>query len=58
MKPSIVPKPEDLSRLRNLTLIARWVVEGYIAGGLVILAGLYGLWRLERPPFWPNHLAN
>jgi UDP-GlcNAc:undecaprenyl-phosphate/decaprenyl-phosphate GlcNAc-1-phosphate transferase len=29
------------------------VTEGYIAGGLVILAGIYGLWRLERPPFWP-----
>jgi UDP-GlcNAc:undecaprenyl-phosphate GlcNAc-1-phosphate transferase len=28
------------------------VVEGYIAGGLVVLAGLYALWRLERPPFW------
>jgi UDP-GlcNAc:undecaprenyl-phosphate GlcNAc-1-phosphate transferase len=34
------------------------VVEGYVAGGLVVLAGIYGLWRLERPPFWPNHLAN
>jgi hypothetical protein len=33
------------------------VVEGYIVGGLVVLAGFYGLWRLERPPFWPNHLA-
>jgi UDP-GlcNAc:undecaprenyl-phosphate GlcNAc-1-phosphate transferase len=30
------------------------VVEGYATGGLVALAGLYGLWRLERPPFWPN----
>lgn len=30
------------------------VLEGYIVGGLVALAGLYGLWRLERPPFWPN----
>jgi UDP-GlcNAc:undecaprenyl-phosphate GlcNAc-1-phosphate transferase len=29
------------------------VVEGYVAGGLVIVAGLYALWRLERPPFWP-----
>jgi UDP-GlcNAc:undecaprenyl-phosphate GlcNAc-1-phosphate transferase len=28
--------------------------EGYATGGLVALAGLYGLWRLERPPFWPN----
>ena len=30
------------------------VTEGYIAGGIVVLAGIYGLWRLERPPFWPN----
>ena len=28
------------------------VLEGYIVGGLVTLAGLYGLWRMERPPFW------
>jgi UDP-GlcNAc:undecaprenyl-phosphate GlcNAc-1-phosphate transferase len=28
------------------------VPEGYIVGGLVVLAGLYGLWRLERPPFF------
>ena len=34
------------------------VAEGYIAGGLVVLAGAYGLWRLERPPFWPNPLVN
>jgi UDP-GlcNAc:undecaprenyl-phosphate GlcNAc-1-phosphate transferase len=27
------------------------VLEGYIVGGLVALAGLYGLWRAERPPF-------
>jgi UDP-GlcNAc:undecaprenyl-phosphate GlcNAc-1-phosphate transferase len=30
------------------------VAEGYATGGLVALAGLYGLWHLERPPFWPN----
>ncbi|HEY72842.1 MAG TPA: undecaprenyl/decaprenyl-phosphate alpha-N-acetylglucosaminyl 1-phosphate transferase [Thermoflexia bacterium] len=30
------------------------ILEGYTVGGLVALAGLYGLWRLERPPFWPN----
>ena len=30
------------------------VTEGYIAGGLVVLVGIYGLWRLERPPFWPK----
>ncbi len=28
------------------------VLEGYIVGGLVALAGGFGLWRLERPPFW------
>jgi len=28
------------------------VVEGYVVGGLVALAGLYGLWRMERAPFW------
>ncbi|MBN1954007.1 MAG: undecaprenyl/decaprenyl-phosphate alpha-N-acetylglucosaminyl 1-phosphate transferase [Anaerolineae bacterium] len=27
-------------------------VEGYAVGGLVVLAGLYGIWRLERPPFF------
>jgi UDP-GlcNAc:undecaprenyl-phosphate GlcNAc-1-phosphate transferase len=27
------------------------VVEGYIVGGVTALVGLYGLWRLERPPF-------
>ncbi len=29
------------------------VSEGYIVGGLTLLSGLYVLWRLERPPFWP-----
>jgi UDP-GlcNAc:undecaprenyl-phosphate GlcNAc-1-phosphate transferase len=33
------------------------IAEGYTAGGLVALAGLYGLWRMERPPFWPNQLT-
>ena len=28
------------------------VLEGYVAGGLVALAGLYGLWRMEHPPFF------
>ena len=28
------------------------VIEGYIVGGLVALAGIYGLWRVERPPFF------
>jgi UDP-GlcNAc:undecaprenyl-phosphate GlcNAc-1-phosphate transferase len=28
------------------------VTEGYIAGGLALLAGIYALWRLERPPFF------
>ncbi|HEC35916.1 MAG TPA: hypothetical protein ENI39_05215 [Anaerolineae bacterium] len=27
------------------------VAEGYTVGGLTGLAGLYSLWRLERPPF-------
>jgi UDP-GlcNAc:undecaprenyl-phosphate GlcNAc-1-phosphate transferase len=27
--------------------------EGYLVGGMVLVAGLYILWRLERPPFWP-----
>ena len=30
------------------------VLEGYIAGGVATLAGLYGLWRMERPPFFPS----
>jgi hypothetical protein len=34
------------------------VIEGYIAGGLVVLAGLYGLWRLDRSPFWSKPQAN
>lgn len=28
------------------------VLEGYIVGGLVVLAGIYWLWRMERPPFF------
>jgi UDP-GlcNAc:undecaprenyl-phosphate GlcNAc-1-phosphate transferase len=28
------------------------VLEGYIVGGLVALAGMYGVWRVERPPFF------
>jgi UDP-GlcNAc:undecaprenyl-phosphate GlcNAc-1-phosphate transferase len=28
------------------------VLEGYIGGGIVALVGLYGLWRMERPPFY------
>ncbi len=28
------------------------VTEGYVAGGLVVLAGVYAFWRLERPPFF------
>ena len=27
------------------------VLEGYMVGGAVVLAGLYGLWRMERSPF-------
>jgi UDP-GlcNAc:undecaprenyl-phosphate GlcNAc-1-phosphate transferase len=30
------------------------VLEGYFVGGLVVLAGFYALWRVERPPFF-NH---
>jgi UDP-GlcNAc:undecaprenyl-phosphate GlcNAc-1-phosphate transferase len=29
-------------------------LEGYVVGGLVALAGLYGLWRVERPPFFKS----
>lgn len=29
------------------------VWEGYLVGASVGAAGLYGLWRMERPPFWP-----
>ncbi len=29
------------------------LLEGYIVGGITGVAGLYALWRLERPPFWP-----
>ncbi len=28
------------------------ILEGYTVGGLVALAGVYGLWRMERPPFF------
>jgi len=28
------------------------VLEGYIGGGAAVAAGLYGLWRMERPPFF------
>lgn len=28
------------------------IVEGYVVGGLAALGGLYGLWRMEHPPFW------
>ena len=29
------------------------VLESYLMGGVVLLVGLYALWRMERPPFWP-----
>jgi UDP-GlcNAc:undecaprenyl-phosphate GlcNAc-1-phosphate transferase len=29
------------------------LLEGYLMGSVVVFAGLYALWRLERPPFWP-----
>jgi UDP-GlcNAc:undecaprenyl-phosphate GlcNAc-1-phosphate transferase len=28
------------------------VLEGYIGGGIAAAVGLYGLWRMERPPFF------
>jgi hypothetical protein len=28
------------------------ILEGYAVGGLVVLVGIYGLWRVERPPFF------
>jgi UDP-GlcNAc:undecaprenyl-phosphate GlcNAc-1-phosphate transferase len=28
------------------------ILEGYIVVGLITLAGVYGLWRMERPPFF------
>jgi UDP-GlcNAc:undecaprenyl-phosphate GlcNAc-1-phosphate transferase len=34
------------------------VLEGYIVGGLVVLAGLYALWRVERPPFFTLQGSN
>jgi UDP-GlcNAc:undecaprenyl-phosphate GlcNAc-1-phosphate transferase len=34
------------------------VLEGYVMGGLVAAAGLYGLWRLERPPFFGSSAAS
>lgn len=29
------------------------VLEGYLVGAAVVVAGGIGLWRLEHPPFWP-----
>lgn len=34
-----------------LTRATVW--EGYLMGALTGIIGLYGLWRMERPPFWP-----
>jgi len=34
------------------------ILEGYVVGGLVALAGLYGLWRMERPPFFKSRRPN
>lgn len=33
------------------------VLEGYVVGGAVLLAGLYGLWRMEQPPFYTSGAA-
>ncbi|MBN1248750.1 MAG: undecaprenyl/decaprenyl-phosphate alpha-N-acetylglucosaminyl 1-phosphate transferase [Anaerolineae bacterium] len=30
------------------------VLEGYIVGGFVVVAGVLALWRLEQPPFWTH----
>lgn len=30
------------------------VWEGYLMGVLTGIIGLYALWRMERPPFWPH----
>ncbi len=29
------------------------VLPSYLVGTVVIISGLYAIWRLERPPFWP-----
>ena len=29
------------------------ILEGYLVGGAVVIAGAYALWRMEHPPFWP-----
>jgi len=34
------------------------MLEGYVVGGLVALVGLYGLWRVERPPFFEFQISN
>jgi len=34
------------------------VLEGYVVGGTVALAGLYDMWRLERSPFRSNQPTN
>jgi hypothetical protein len=30
------------------------VLEGYVGGGGAAALGLYGLWRMERPPFFES----
>jgi UDP-GlcNAc:undecaprenyl-phosphate GlcNAc-1-phosphate transferase len=32
------------------------VLEGYIVGSLVVLTGIYWLWRVEQPPFFNSGL--
>jgi len=34
------------------------VLEGYTVGILVALAGLYALWRVERPPFFKSQISS
>ena len=39
--------------LAAVFLMRATLVEGYIMGGVVTVGGLWALWRMERPPFWP-----
>jgi UDP-GlcNAc:undecaprenyl-phosphate GlcNAc-1-phosphate transferase len=34
------------------------VLESYLGGGIAALVGLYGLWRMERPPFFNTQAPN
>ncbi|MGC9398477.1 MAG: glycosyltransferase family 4 protein [Anaerolineae bacterium] len=46
-----------------LGLVALFVTEAtvlpsYFVGITLVIAGLYALWRLEHPPFWPSNDTN